>query len=202
MYALTKRFMDIIVSILLIVLFFPFGVIIATIIKLEDGGPVFFGQSRMGISGKSIRIIKFRSMRTGSDNIESSLSPSERELYYKEYKLLRDPRTTKIGTFIRKSCLDEIPQLINALSGDLSIVGPRPIVKDEASFYSSDQLQQLLSVKPGITGYWQTFGRNTASYSDGTRQQYELYYVKNKSIKLDIQIIVKTVIIILTEIFK
>lgn len=202
MYEIIKRFFDIVISAFLICLFLPLSILIAIMIKVEDGGHIFFIQKRMGIGGKTIRIIKFRSMKEQSDDLVASLSLVERELYYKEYKLQNDPRVTKVGSYIRKACLDEIPQLLSAFLGDLSIVGPRPILKEESHFYSSEHLKEFLSVKPGITGYWQTFGRNIASYSDGTRQDCEMYYVKNKSFVLDAKIILKTISIILSEILK
>lgn len=196
----TKRIIDILVATFLLVILFPISLLIAVAIKLEDNGNVFFLQKRLGKNGKHFNIIKFRTMHKNSDQIEVSLSPELLNEYYREFKLEDDPRTTHIGKVLRRTCMDEIPQLINVLKNDLSIVGPRPIVDKEKSFYNEYELKMLLSVKPGITGYWQTYGRKKASYSDKSRQKSELYYVKNYSLVLDLKIIINTIVIILNEI--
>ena len=124
--------------------------------------------------------------------LEKILTPEQLEQYVKEFKIDNDPRITKIGGFLRKTSLDELPQLINILKGELSIVGPRPIVEKETEIYGSD-IAKLLSVKPGLTGYWQAYARNNATYESGERQRMEMYYVEHCSLWLDIKILCRTV---------
>ena len=120
------------------------------------------------------------------------------EQYRTEFKIDNDPRITKIGNVLRKLSLDELPQLFNILKGDISIVGPRPIVEKETQIYGKD-VEKLLSVKPGLTGYWQAYARNNATYESGERQKMEMYYVDNNSLWLDIKILFKTVISVLKK---
>lgn len=108
------------------------------------------------------------------------------EQYIKEFKIDDDPRVTNIGAFLRRTSLDELPQLLNVLKGDLSIVGPRPIVEKETEMYG-EQIAKFLSVKPGLTGYWQAYGRSNISYENGERQRMEMYYIENRSLWLDIK---------------
>lgn len=202
MYLYFKHYLDKIIAFLLTVLLAPVWVGIAVAIKIDDNGAIFYKQIRLGKNGKAFEIIKFRTMRENSDKIELSLTEEQKKEFFREYKLENDPRTTKIGQILRITCFDEIPQLINVLKGDLSIIGPRPIVPEEIQFYNEDELRQLLSITPGLTGYWQSYGRHKASYSDQTRQQYELFYVNNISLGLDLKIMIKTIRIIFGELIK
>ena len=161
-------------------------------IKTESPGPVFFSHDRVGESGKHFRMHKFRSMKVGSEDLEAALNDDDLEAYLKEYKLNDDPRVTRIGRWIRYWSLDELPQLLNVIKGDMSLVGPRPVMESELGFYTEDEQQRFLSVKPGITGYWQIHGRNEATYQTGSRQRLELYYVENASPLLDLNILIKT----------
>ncbi len=192
-YKVIKRFFDILFSIIGIIITSPFLIIFSFIIKFSDFGPVIYKSERVGFKGKTLKVYKFRSMRVGSDNIENFLSGKELDEFKNEFKLKDDCRVTKIGKFIRKTSIDELPQFFNVLIGNMSMVGPRPITADELKKYGSDA-ELLLSVKPGITGMWQCSGRNKITYADGKRQATELYYVKNQSFLLDIKIIFKTFI--------
>ena len=133
-------------------------------------------------------------MKKDADDIGKYLTPEQQELFKKEYKLRNDPRVTKTGRFLRRTSLDELPQiLINVLIlGNMSVVGPRPVVMDETLLYGENR-NAFLSVKPGLTGYWAAYADKNTCYENGSRQEMELYYVKNRSVLLDIKIILKTV---------
>jgi lipopolysaccharide/colanic/teichoic acid biosynthesis glycosyltransferase len=131
-------------------------------------------------------------MRTNVGDLEKILTPEQYAQYQREFKIENDPRVTKIGNILRKTSLDELPQLLNILRGDLSLVGPRPIVEKETEVYG-DELGHFLSVRPGLTGYWQAYARNNATYESGERQKMELYYADHQSLWLDIRILFKTV---------
>jgi exopolysaccharide production protein ExoY len=197
LYAITKRAMDIIGAIIGLVLTSPLFLIISIFYLFGDSkGPIFFKQVRVGKSGKRFYIYKFRSMIV---NAEEKLK-ADKELYEKylrnNYKLEphEDPRITNLGRFLRKTSLDEIPQLINVLKGEMSLVGPRPVVVEELKEYGN-RVNEFLSVKPGITGYWAVSGRSSVNYPE--RVDLELFYVYNQSLLFDLQIIIKTVITVL-----
>lgn len=190
-YSVVKRFFDIIVSLVSIFILSPVFIILCMLIIMDDGEIPLYSQSRLGYRGERINILKFRTMRTDAGNLDKFFTPEQKERYLKEFKLKGDPRITRIGKLLRVSSLDELPQLFNILRGDLSLVGPRPIVESEAKYYGND-IGLFLSVKPGLTGYWQAYARNNATYESGERKAMELYYVKNRGIRLDIRIILKT----------
>ena len=197
-YPRVKRVLDVVISVMALLVIWPVLLIIALLVR-HDGGPAFFAQSRVGRNGRLFKLYKFRSMKVGADRLEDILSPEELELYRKEYKLLNDPRVTKLGNFLRKSSLDELPQLWNIIRGDMSLVGPRPLLPSElTSNYTPEERQQLMSMQPGLTGYWQAMSRNESSYATGERQRQELYYVGRVSLGMDIKIIIKTVERVLT----
>lgn len=177
----------------------PCFVLIGLLIKLEDGGKIFYLHPRLGIKSSEINVYKFRSMKETKQDLKDLLTKEQYEEYLKEYKLDNDPRITKIGNILRKTSLDELPQLLNILKGEMSFVGPRPIIEEEFINYSSQEKEKLLSVKPGLTGYWQAYARNNATYQTGKRQEMELYYIDNASLLLDIRILVKTVHTVLTR---
>jgi Sugar transferases involved in lipopolysaccharide synthesis len=201
LYRFIKRLFDIFFSLCAIITLFPISIIIAFAIKIEDGESIFFLHTRVGFNAKPIKIIKFRTMNQRMINPKQSLSQELYTQYIKEYKLDNDPRETEIGKVLRRCNLDEIPQLINVLCGNLSIVGPRPITSDELVYYSDKDKIVLLSVKPGLTGYWQTYGKGHTSYMDGSRQNMELYYIQNRSIVLDSIIIIHTIKVLLEDIY-
>lgn len=190
-YLIIKRMFDIILSVIGLIVLSPIFLVVIICIISEDGGNPFYGHVRIGKNGKKIRIYKFRSMKNIDVDIEKILTPEQLLQYRTEFKIDNDPRITKVGNFLRKSSLDELPQLINILKGDISIVGPRPIVEKEIKIYGKDTAK-LLSVQPGLTGYWQAYARNNATYESGERQRMEMYYVEHQSLWLDIKIIFKT----------
>lgn len=198
-YQYFKRLVDISVSIALIIILFPIFLLITIFIKLEDGGKILFAHSRIGYKGKKFEIYKFRSMKESDLDLKELLTKEQYEEYLKEFKLDNDPRITKVGSILRKTSLDELPQLLNILKGDMSLVGPRPIIEEEFVNYSEPEKEKLLSVKPGLTGYWQAYARNNASYQTGERQRMELYYVDHASIWLDIKVLFKTVQTVITR---
>ncbi len=193
-----KRLFDIVVSLICLIVLSPVLLIIALVVKLGDGGSIFYGHTRIGYKGKKISVYKFRSMKTNAGELEKILTPEQLEQYITEFKIDNDPRVTKIGKVLRKTSLDELPQLLNILKGDLSIVGPRPIVEKETQIYGED-VAKLLSVKPGLTGYWQAYARNNATYESGERQKMEMYYVEHNSLWLDIKIIFRTFFSVIKE---
>lgn len=198
LYFFIKRLFDIVFSTFAIIVLFIPMCIIALVIKLQDKGPAIYKAQRAGLNGKPFSMLKFRSMKIGADNLEEYLSPELLEQYKSEYKLDNDPRLTKIGSYIRKTSLDEFPQFFNVFAGQMSLVGPRPIVKEELEFYG-EQKTKLLSVKPGLTGYWQAYARNDVGYANGERQNMELYYVDNRSVLFDLKIIFRTVKCVITK---
>lgn len=190
-YDFVKRFADILCSTIAIILLSPFFIIISIAIKATSKGPVIFIHKRVGKNGKEIGIYKFRSMVMNAEELIEKFTPEQKEEFQKNFKLENDPRITKIGKILRKTSLDELPQLFNILKGDLSIVGPRPIMEVETKIYGKYK-DMLLSVKPGLTGFWAANGRSDTSYK--RRRAMEIYYVKNRSLLFDIKIILKTVI--------
>lgn len=190
-YSVLKRTFDVVMSGVLLIVLSPVFLLISPLIVFFGGkGSVIYSHERIGLHGDSFKMYKFRSMREGVA-LADVVSQEELENYYKEYKLQNDPRITKIGGFLRKTSLDELPQLVNILKGDMSFIGPRPVTYEETLFYGENR-DKLLSVKPGLTGYWQAYARNSVSYANGKRQEMELYYVHNRSFWLDIQIFFKT----------
>ena len=195
-YIVVKRFLDVFLSLIGLILLSPIFFIIATIIKLDSKGPVFFVHSRIGEKGKTLGIYKFRTMVTNAEELIKKFTPEQKEEFEKNFKLENDPRVTKIGNFLRKTSLDELPQILNILKGELSIIGPRPIVQAELEKYGDDK-EKFLSVKPGLTGYWAANGRSDTSYEE--RIQMELYYVDNMSFWLDIKIFFKTIFAVIKK---
>ena len=195
-YKAIKRVFDIIFSLIGLVLLSPIFLIISIIIKLDSKGPVFFVHSRIGEKGKPIGIYKFRTMVNNAEDLIKSFTPEQKEEFERSYKLENDPRITKVGDFLRKTSLDELPQILNILKGELSIIGPRPIVQSELDKYE-DNKDKFLSVRPGLTGYWAANGRSDTSYEE--RMQMELYYVDNMSFKLDVKIFFKTIFAVLKK---
>ena len=190
-YDFFKRFFDIVLSLIALILLSPIFLIIAILVKTTSEGPVIFKHKRVGLHGKEIGIYKFRSMVINAEELIKSFTPEQKEEYEKNFKLENDPRITKVGNFLRKTSLDELPQLLNILKGDISIVGPRPIMDVETEIFGNYR-ELLLSVKPGLTGFWAANGRSDTSYN--RRRAMEIYYVKNRSLFFDIKIIFQTVI--------
>lgn len=192
-YKFVKRAFDFIAALAAIVAISPLLLIISAIVYLGDPGPVIYGQLRIGKNGKAFKMWKFRSMYKNADKMIDQLTDEQRQQYITEFKIDNDPRITPVGNFLRKTSLDELPQLFNVLCNDMSLVGPRPLIESEIQTYYADMFDTLLPVKPGVTGYWQAYARNNATYQSGQRQQMEMYYVNHASIMLDIKILFRTV---------
>ena len=170
----------------------PFFIAIPLLIKLTSKGPVFYRQRRLGQYGKEIRVWKFRSMFADADaRLKKILAedPAAAAEWKANFKLAHDPRITPLGNILRKTSIDELPQLFNVFTGDMSLVGPRPIVKDEVAYYGSSY-RLFSSVPPGVTGLWQASGRSDTDYA--RRVALDVHYVLNWSPWLDIWIIIKT----------
>ena len=189
MYRIVKRILSILCSVISIIVLSPLFIIISLAVKISSKGSVFFIHERIGFQGKKFKLIKFRTMVDNAEDMIAAFTPEQKKEWEENFKLKDDPRITKIGKFLRKTSLDELPQLINILKGDMSFVGPRPIVEDELSWYG-DNKEKLLSVKPGLTGWWAVNGRSDIPYPE--RCDLELYYVDHFSFGLDLKIIIKT----------
>lgn len=193
LYQMIKRLFDILVSGLSLIVFSPIFFLIAILIRIDSKGGAFYKHKRIGKKGEIIYLYKFRSMYSDSnERLEEMLkNPEIRQEWEENFKLENDPRITKIGKVLRKTSLDELPQLINILRGDMSIVGPRPVIENELEKYGEEK-EKFLSVTPGLTGWWACNGRSCTSYED--RKKLELYYVEHRGIFLDLKIMFKTFI--------
>lgn len=193
-YLIAKRAMDLIGSLVGIILLSPLFLVIALLIKLEDRkGSVIFKQQRVGKDGKLFYIYKFRSMVTNAENLLDQLL-DKNETTGAMFKMKNDPRVTRIGHFIRRTSIDELPQLFNVLKGNMSLVGPRPPLPREVEKYSSYDKQRLL-VTPGCTGLWQVSGRSNVGFN--TMVKLDLDYIQGRSVLLDLKIIFRTVALLL-----
>lgn len=188
-YLFSKRLIDIVGSLFGLLICLPVIAILSIIIKLEDGGPIIFKQIRVGKDGEEFYIYKFRSMRPNAEILKAELM-EQNEVEGAMFKIKDDPRVTKVGSFIRKISLDEIPQFYNVLIGDMSLVGPRPPLVSEVAMYSNYDMQRLLVI-PGLTGLWQISGRSNLSFSDMVN--LDLFYIANRSTILDFKIMFKTI---------
>lgn len=192
-----KRLFDIVFSFLVLILFFPLYLILSLLIALSSEGPIFYIQKRVGKNYKTFNCIKFRTMVSNADEILMQMmttSPELREEFKSNFKLKKDPRITKIGQFLRITSLDEFPQFWNVLKGDMSVVGPRPLVRSELPKYGC-HIDDILTIRPGITGLWQVSGRNDIPYP--RRVQIDLHYVKFRNFWLDLWIIFKTINVVI-----
>ena len=196
MYFVTKRLFDVLVSAFSLVILSPLFLIIFLLIKIDSKGSVFYKHKRIGKNGEYIYLYKFRSMYIDSkERLEELLKdPKIKKEWEENFKLENDPRITRVGNILRKTSLDELPQLLNILKGDMSLVGPRPVIDGEIEKYGKNK-DKFLSVTPGLTGWWACNGRSCTSYED--RIKLELYYVDNCSILLDAKCLFKTVLAVL-----
>lgn len=197
-YNIIKRLFDIIIGLIGALILIPFVIILKGVyIAFEDMGDMLYFQERVGKDGKLFKMYKFRTMVENADEKLEALLKNER--YRKEWeenqKLEDDPRITKVGKFLRKTSLDELPQMWNLLIGDMSLVGPRPLVPGELEAHNGSRL--YWEVKPGITGWWASHGRSNLNY--GERLELEYYYIKNQSLKLDIICVIRTIMAVLTH---
>ncbi len=196
-YKFVKKLFDLLFSLFFIIVFLPLFLIISLLIKLSSRGPIFFLQKRVGKNNISFKCIKFRTMHPEAKDILQNLLMKDSELkreFEETHKIKNDPRITNIGKLLRKTSLDELPQFINVLRGEMSIVGPRPIVKEEKIKYGKN-LKTILSIKPGITGLWQVSGRNNLTYKK--RVKLDSIYVENYNLLMDLRIIIRTFGVIL-----
>ena len=189
-YISVKRIIDVIISVIGLIVLSPIFLILAIIIKLDSKGPVFFAHTRYGKDGKKFKMYKFRTMYENAQDMINDFTPEQMKEWKENFKLQDDPRITKVGKFLRKTSLDELPQIVNIIKGDLSIIGPRPVIEEELEKYG-DNKEKFLSVTPGLTGYWQANGRSSTTYEQ--RMEMELYYIDNISPKLDVKIFFKTI---------
>lgn len=193
-----KRGMDLIIASLLLILCSPIFLLLAILTKLDSAGPVFFRQIRLGKEGRPFEMIKFRTMYPGAETNLEILIKDERNqklTWAKFQKLWDDPRLTPIGRTLRRYSLDELPQLWNVIKGDMSLVGPRPILPEQGKIYGPNlSIYQL--IRPGMTGAWQVNGRNLTSFEE--RVDWDTYYIRNWSLWMDIQILFRTVGKVLT----
>lgn len=190
-----KRVVDIILSIVGLIFMIPIIIIIGIIIKMEDGGNVFFAQTRIGLNGKRFKMFKIRSMRPDAEQIKEQLL-KHNEMSGPMFKIKNDPRMTNIGTFIRKTSIDELPQLFNVIKGDMSLVGPRPSLPQEVEQFEPWMLERL-KVKPGLTCFWQVSGRNNIGFEEWMK--LDIKYVREQSLWLDLKLIFKTVFVLLGD---
>jgi undecaprenyl-phosphate galactose phosphotransferase len=191
-----KAMFDKVISVALFLFFLPVLLILYAIVYLSTDGHPVYKQRRIGKEGKSFNIYKFRTMKIDADTILEEIlenDPALKAEWEREFKLKDDPRITRIGKFLRRTSLDELPQLYNVFQGKMSLVGPRPIIKDEIEKYG-EYFSYFTAVKPGITGLWQVSGRNDISYEE--RVRLDVWYVRNWSMELDIMILVKTAAIV------
>ncbi len=172
-YHFVKRAFDIVFSACATIVGLIPVALLCLVIRLESPGSPIYLQERVGYRGKPLRILKLRTMVADSDDVEKHLSPEQLTQWERERKVDDDPRVTRVGRFLRKTSLDELPQFLNVLAGQMSVIGPRPVVEEELAAYGDDA-GELLSAKPGITGWWQVQARNDATYGDGSRQELEL----------------------------
>jgi lipopolysaccharide/colanic/teichoic acid biosynthesis glycosyltransferase len=189
----TGRVLDVTLAVVALIFLAPLMIMVGALVWLQDGGPCLYAQTRIGRGGVGFKCLKFRSMLTDADqrlHILLARDPVARTEWDRDHKLRNDPRITVLGSFLRRSSLDEIPQLINVLRGEMSLVGPRPIVAAETSRYGR-YMRDYCSVTPGITGLWQVSGRNDVSYR--RRVALDVTYARSKSLILDLKILLATI---------
>ncbi|MCL2697846.1 MAG: sugar transferase [Oscillospiraceae bacterium] len=196
LYLFVKRSFDIAASFLGLIVLSPLFLIIAVAIRIESKGKAIYTQKRIGKDGRIFKIYKFRSMVHNADEVLSNFTAEQKREFEINFKLEKDPRMTASGIFLRATSLDELPQLFNILKGDLSVVGPRPIVERELYKYG-EHADKLVGVKPGLTGYWQINGRNDTTYEE--RVGMDMFYIDNRNLLLDARIFFKTFKVVITK---
>ncbi|WP_373207945.1 sugar transferase [Clostridium paraputrificum] len=187
-YKFFKRVIDIVCSLAGLLLLSPVLIIVSILIKLESYGPIIFSQDRIGYKGQKFKMYKFRSMVVNAEELKKKLA-ERNEMSGPMFKMKNDPRVTKVGKFIRKTSIDELPQLINILKGEMSLVGPRPSLPKEVKEFEPWMMERL-EVKPGLTCYWQVSGRNDIDFEDWMK--LDIKYVRERSFWLDMKLIFKT----------
>lgn len=190
-YRIIKRAFNVAFSLVVIAVLLVPGLVLCLAIALETKGSPIYVHERVGYHGRRLGVLKFRTMVADADNLEKYLNDWELAQFRREHKLEHDPRVTRLGAFLRKSSVDEFPQFLNVLIGQMNVVGPRPVTREELGWFGDD-VDELLSCHPGITGLWQTLERNDATYQTGVRQEMELTYVRKRCIKMDLSILART----------
>lgn len=193
-YQVLKRMLDLIIALVGLIVFSPLFLLVAVSIKIEDpGGPILFKQLRVGENGRTFSMYKFRSMIHDAETLLDSLIGMN-DVSGPMFKMKKDPRITRVGFWIRKTSIDEFPQLINVLKGEMSLVGPRPPLPREVIIYSNYDMQRLF-VKPGCTGIWQVSGRSNLSFEEMVK--LDLQYIENRSLILDLKLIARTFLVLI-----
>lgn len=193
-YRVVKRAFDIAMGVAVLAVaaaLLPLTLTVLVVVAAQTGGSPIYVQERVGRGGRPLRIYKVRTMVADSDDVEKHLSPDQLEQWRRERKVDADPRIVPVGHVLRKTSLDELPQFLNVLAGQMSVIGPRPITHDELAWFGEDAAL-MLSVPPGITGWWQVSSRNDATFESGARQELELHYARNASLGLDVRIFFMT----------
>lgn len=189
-YLAWKRVLDIVMSLMGLIFLFPIFLIIMLAIKIDSKGPCFFVHKRVGKNGKVLGVIKFRTMVMHAEEMLKELTLEQEKEFKEKFKLDNDFRVTRVGKFLRKTSLDELPQLLNILLGNMTLIGPRPVVEAELEKYGKNK-DKFLSVTPGLTGYWQANGRSNTTYEE--RVDMDMYYIDHMNVFLDIKIMFQTV---------
>ena len=192
LYEVIKRIIDIVASFTGLIVLSPLMLVVSILIKLESKGEVIFKQKRVGLNGKEFYMYKFRSMVINAEEIKEKLK-EQNEMSGPMFKMKNDPRITKIGKFIRRTSIDELPQLINVLKGEMTLVGPRPSLPKEVVEFEPWMMERL-TVKPGLTCYWQVMGRNSIVFEDWMK--LDIKYVRERSLSLDFKLIFKTIFVL------
>lgn len=191
-YIFVKRLIDLLGSVIGLIVLSPIIFIVSLLIKFESKGPVIFSQDRIGKDGRVFKMYKFRSMVINAEELKEKLK-EQNEMSGPMFKMKEDPRVTKVGKFIRKTSIDELPQLVNVLKGEMSLVGPRPSLPKEVEQFE-EWMMERLEVKPGLTCYWQVSGRNNIDFEDWMK--LDIKYVREKNLIIDIKLIFKTVFVL------
>lgn len=195
LYSIIKRLVDIVGAFTGIIILSPLLIIVSILIKLDSKGSAIFSQVRVGYKGKEFKIYKFRTMVEDAEELKKGLE-NKNEMTGPMFKIKDDPRITKIGKIIRKTSIDELPQLLNILRGDMSIVGPRPSLPSEVKGFNTWMLKRF-EVKPGLTCYWQVSGRNNITFNDWMK--LDIKYVEERNLFIDIKLILKTALLLLGD---
>jgi exopolysaccharide biosynthesis polyprenyl glycosylphosphotransferase len=193
-YARVKRLLDVVGALAGLIFNSPLMLLCVILIKLQDGGPVLFRQIRVGLNGQRFEIYKFRSMVVNAEAIRSGLEDLNEHDDKRTFKILNDPRITRVGRFMRRLSLDELPQLFNVLRGEMSLVGPRPALPSEVAMYEASHMVRL-AVKPGLTCIWQVSGRSNLGFPQ--QMKLDLEYIQRRSIWLDLVLIAKTMPVVI-----
>ena len=193
-YRVAKRAMDAGIALVSLILLSPVLYVVAFAVRLSSCGDVVYYDTRVGLGGKPIRVMKFRTMYADANrHPERYMTEEELRIFERERKLDNDPRQTRVGRFLRRTSLDELPQLVNVVCGDISLVGNRPITEKELHrYYNDDERALLYEMRPGLTGYWQAYGRSSVTFSSGKRQEMDMLYARNASFLFDCRIFFRT----------